>query len=146
MQAPPFLPDELGEWLGALSVIGTFVGVTYRYGRKTQQYEDEVKKLRDDMEERLQTRGERMGGVEDRISRMEGRVEAIHATQVTDGLEVRTNSRDLTAFGAQVQGLRGMMEEIKQEMSEMHGDLRERLARIEERTNGRIHQPKRPPL
>lgn len=148
MQAPPFLPDDLGEWLSALVVIvgalASSVAILLRAGRKAQSYEDEVKSIRREMEDRFTTRGERIGRVEDGVANLTGKVEALHAADIAFQLEVNTNGRELGRIDGEVSGVQGALRALERAVASLHLDLGERLARIEERTGGtsrRKHTP-----
>ena len=137
MPTQPFWPDNAAEWAGMLTGLILFAltigGLLIKMGRQRQRSEDQVKELRAESARSFEDQGRRIGLVEERSAGTRATMDELKLTDIQHHLQLDTNTREVTRCTSGLEKLDSHLELHMREAGVVERQVRERLARIEER-------------
>lgn len=132
-----FWPQEAGSWAALISavllVVATIAGFIYRTGRLQEKYESSLAAQRVSTTEKFKDQGQRIGEVETVCSSIKGILQEMRTVDQAHTYQIDTNSREAGRLAGELREVSDLLDGCLQQRREFETEMRERLARLEER-------------
>lgn len=139
LQAPPFLPDELTEWVSAGVLLGGFLVTLWRIWQANQKertkFESEMTSKLSVLSERVERgfegQGSRIEGVYGGCAGLKSEWESVKLTHVQQSYMIDTNTREATRCTTEIKDAKAVVERLEENLQNFRERTVDRLARVE---------------